>query len=96
MARREDPQINVRQPPDRYAILEAAAFVHDKGTPGKLVQGLVDEAIDRYAELASVKKALEARREQAAVDEGKVSRLADTRPRRKRTRGASAGDPGGR
>lgn len=72
---RDDPQINVRQPPGRYAILEAAAFVHDKGTPGRIVQELVDEAIDRYAELASVKKVLEARREQAATDEGKLSHL---------------------
>ncbi len=72
---RDDPQINIRQPPNRHAILEAAAFVHDKGTPGKLVQELVDEAIDRYAELASVKKALEARREQVAADEGKLSHL---------------------
>jgi hypothetical protein len=81
---RDDPQINVRQPPNRYAILEAAAFVHDKGTPGKLVEELVDEAIDRYAELVSVKKALEARREQAAADEGKLSHLPTKRGRRAR------------
>ena len=72
---REDPQINVRQPLERYAILEAAAFVHGKGTPGKLIQELVDEAVDRYAGLPSVKKALEARREQGAADEGKLSHL---------------------
>ena len=72
---REDRQINVRQPLERYATLEAAAFVHHKGSPGKLIQELVDEAVDRYAELPSVKKALEARREQAAVDEGKLSHL---------------------
>ncbi len=47
----------------------------DRGAAGKLVQELVDEAIDRYAELASVKKALEARREQVAADEGKLSHL---------------------
>ena len=82
---RDDPQINVRQPPSRYAILEAAAFVHDKGTPGRLVQELVDEAIDRYAELASVKKALEARREQTAADEGKLSHLSTKRHRRAET-----------
>lgn len=81
---RTDRQINVRQPLDRYAILEAAAFVHSKGTPGKLVEELVDDAIDRYAELDSVKKALEARREHAAVDEGKLSHLrtADSRRRK--------------
>jgi TRAP-type uncharacterized transport system substrate-binding protein len=83
---RNQPQINLRQPPDRYAILEAAAFVHDKGTPGKLVQELIDEAINRYAELASVKKALEARREQVAADEGKLSHLHAKGGRRKATR----------
>lgn len=87
---REDPQINVRQSPDRYSILEAAAFVQGRGTPGKLVQKLVDEAIDRYADLASVKKALEARREQSAKDEGKLSHLAP-----KRARPASKGSSGG-
>jgi hypothetical protein len=66
---RDDHQINIRQPSDRYAILEAAAFVRDKGTPGKLVQELVDEAIAAYAELPAVKKALEARREQGEADE---------------------------
>ena len=80
---REDPQINVRQTPDRYAILEAAAFVRGKGTPGKLVQELVDEAIDRYTKLSAVKKALEARREQRAADEGKLSDLSVKRARRK-------------
>lgn len=79
---REDPQINVRQPPDRYAVLEAAAFVHGKGTPGKLVQGLVDQAIDKYAEMSSVKKALEARRAQAAIDDGTVEDLSAQRAQR--------------
>jgi hypothetical protein len=82
---RNDRQINLRQPPDRYAILEGAAFVHDKGTPGKLVQELVDDAIDRYAELPAVKKALAARLEQAAADEGKLSHLAPKRRRRSAT-----------
>lgn len=76
---RDDPQINVRQTPSRYAVLEAAAFVKGKGTPRKLVQELVDEAIDGYAELASVKKALEARHEQAAVDDGAVGDLSAKR-----------------
>lgn len=72
---RKDPQINVRQRPDRYAILEAAAFVQNKGTPGKLVQELVDEAIDAYAKLDSVKRALQARYEQQATDSRKLSHL---------------------
>jgi DNA-binding transcriptional regulator YhcF (GntR family) len=72
---RSDPQINVRTKPDGYAILEAAAFVENKGTPGKLVQELVDEAIDRYAKLSAVKKVLEARAEQMAANEGKLTHL---------------------
>lgn len=64
----KDPQINVRQASDRYAMPEAAALVHSNATPG--VWELVDEAIDRYAELPTVKKALEAQREQGATDEG--------------------------
>ncbi len=72
---RNDPQINVRQSPSRYAILEAAAFVESKGTPGKLVQELVDEAIDRYAELSTVKKVLEGRAEQMAKNAAKLTRL---------------------
>lgn len=87
---RDDPQTNIRLPPDRYAVLEAAAFVYRAGTPTKLVQQLVDEAIDRYGALPTVRKALEAQREQAAADEGKLSHLATTR--RRSTRGSS-GEP---
>lgn len=87
---RGDPQTNFRLPPDRYAVLEAAAFVHRAGTPTKLVQQLVDEAIDRYAKLPTVQKALEAQREQAAADEGKLSHLA-TKRRRRSTKGSSGG-----
>jgi c-di-AMP phosphodiesterase-like protein len=72
-------QINFRPKPDRFAILEAAAFVLNKGAPSKLVQELVDEAVDRYAELPAVQKALEARREQAAASEGKLSHLPSQR-----------------
>ncbi|MCA1706695.1 MAG: hypothetical protein LC808_26900 [Actinobacteria bacterium] len=84
---RDDPQTNVRLPPDRYAVLEAAAFVHRAGTPTMLVQQLVNEAIDRYATLDSVQKALEAQREQAALEEGKLTHLSS-----KRERKASNGD----
>jgi c-di-AMP phosphodiesterase-like protein len=78
---RDDAQTNVRLPSDRYAILEAAAFVHRAGTPTKLVQRLVNEAIDRYAKLPTVRKALEARREQVAADEGKLSHLSNRQRR---------------
>jgi hypothetical protein len=67
---RGDLQTNIRLSPERYAILEAAAFVHRAGTPTKLVELLVDEAVDRLAKLPTVQKALEAQREQGAADEG--------------------------
>jgi hypothetical protein len=87
---RGDPQTNIRLSPDRYAILEAAAFVHRSGTPVKLLEQLVDEAIDRYAKLPTVQKALEAQREQAAADEGKLSHLPS---RRRRMSTGPAGGP---
>lgn len=82
---RDDPQINIRLTPDRYAILEAAAYVHRKAIPRVLVEELVDEAIDRYARLDTVQKALEARREQAAADEGKLTHLTAQRRRKAAT-----------
>jgi len=75
------PQTNVRLSPERYAILEAAAFVQRAGTPTKLVEQLVNEALDRYAGLPTVQKALEAQREQAAAEEGKLSHLPSRRRR---------------
>jgi len=72
---RKDPQINIRLAPDREAILRAAAFVHGKATSSALVHELVEEAIDRYAKLPTVKTALKARAEQAATDEGKLTHL---------------------
>ncbi len=78
------PQTNLRLSPERYAILEAAAFVQRAGTPTKLVEQLVNDAIDRYAELPTVQKALEAQREQAAADEGKLSHLPASGRRRSR------------
>lgn len=71
---RNDPQVNIRQTPDRFAILEAAAFVEGK-TPSRLVQELVDEAVERYADMTPVKGALKARAEHAAAKEGKLRYL---------------------
>lgn len=79
---RDDPQINIRLTPDRHAVLEAAAYVHRKALPRVLIEELVDEAIDRYAKLDTVQKALEAQREQAAADEGKVTHLSAKRRRK--------------
>jgi hypothetical protein len=70
---RNDPQINVRQPPERYAILEIAALLEHKGTPGKLVQELVDDAVKRYAAMASVQKMLVVQAEHDAVKEKKLT-----------------------
>jgi hypothetical protein len=70
---RNDPQINVRQPPEQYAILEIAALLEHKGTPGRLVQELVDEAVKRYAAMPSVRKVLTAQAEHDAVKEKRVT-----------------------
>jgi len=78
---RGDPQINIRLTPDRHAILEAAAYVHRK-TLARAVEELVNEAIDRYAKLDTVQKALEAQREQTATDEGKLTHLSTKRRRK--------------
>lgn len=78
---RGDPQTNIRLSPERYAILEAAAYVQRAGTPTRLVEQLVNEAIDGYAKLPTVQKALEAQREQTAANEGKLSHLASGRRR---------------
>ncbi|HEV3321476.1 MAG TPA: hypothetical protein VG147_04715 [Solirubrobacteraceae bacterium] len=70
---RNDPQINVRQPPEHYAILEIAALLEHKGTPGKLVQELVDEAVKRYAAMATVQKMLAVQAEHDAVKEKRLT-----------------------
>jgi hypothetical protein len=72
---RKDPQLNVRLTPQRDTILRAAAFVHGAATPGELAREIIEQAIDRYAESPTVKKALEARAEQAAASEGRLSHL---------------------
>ena len=72
---RSDPQLNVRLTPERDAILRAAAFVHGAATPVELAREIIEHAIDGYAELPTVKKALEARAEQSAATEGRLSHL---------------------
>jgi hypothetical protein len=88
---RKDPQINVRLAPDRDAIFRAGAFVHGKATTGELARELIEEAIDGYSKLPTVKKALEARAEQAAADEGKLAHL---RQGRARSATHTSGKPG--
>lgn len=78
---RSDPQINVRLPPDRFAVLEAAAFVRGIGSPGALAQEVLLEAIERWSDSESVKKALEARLEHLAAEEGTLSHIASARRR---------------
>ena len=70
---RNDPQINVRQAPEQYAILEIAALLEHKGTPGKLVQELVDDAVKRYAAMPSVQKMLAVEAEHDAVKEKRLT-----------------------
>lgn len=79
---RGDPQLNIRLAPERRDILDAAALVHRKGTAGKLVQEIVEEAIDRYSKSATLQKALEALREQDAKEEGKLTHFTDERGRK--------------
>ncbi len=55
---RSDKQINIRRPPAEYEILEAAAFVHDKGSASKLVDELVGKAIAKYANSESVQNVI--------------------------------------
>ena len=72
---RKDPQLNVRLTPERDVIFRAAAFIHGAATPGELAREIIEEAIDRYAELPTVKKVLEARAEQVAAKEGRLRHL---------------------
>lgn len=72
---RADPQINIRQPPERYLVLEAAAFVHGKSSVGKLVQELIEDAATRFAREPSVQSAIRIRAEQLAIDSGTLTRL---------------------
>jgi hypothetical protein len=78
---RKDPQLNVRLPPEREAILRAAAFVNGNATPVELAREILETAIEGYAQLPTVKKALEARTEQAAANEGKLTHLRQGRER---------------
>lgn len=81
---RQDPQINIRLRPDRHEILCAAAYVNG-ATPSELARQRLEEALDRDAELPTVKKALEARAEQAAANEGKLAHLHANASRSQRT-----------
>jgi c-di-AMP phosphodiesterase-like protein len=82
---REDRQINIRVSAELFEVLEAAAYVQRKGSPRALVEEQVAEAVARYAKLETVKKAIQAQREETAAGEGKLSHIAA--PRRTATRG---------
>jgi hypothetical protein len=75
---RVSPQLNIRLDTARRDILEAAAFVHST-TATKLVQQLVESAIEDYSRHANVQAALQARVDQVAVDDGKVAQLRTVR-----------------
>ena len=84
---RNDPQINVRQAPENYAILEIAALLEHKGTPGKLVQELVDEAVERYAAMETVQKVLAAQAEHDAVKKKRLTYIDPAARAASQTRG---------
>ncbi len=58
-------------------------------TPGKLAQEIIETELERYADSDTVKKALVARREQAAREEGTLTDMSS----RARGRGAREGTP---
>jgi hypothetical protein len=73
-------QLNIRLKPDRDVFLRAAAFVNGLSA-GELARQLLEEAIqERYAEVPTVKKAVEARIEQTAANEGKLAHLPKPSP----------------
>jgi hypothetical protein len=84
MAAQDHPQTNFRLHPKRYAVLEAAAFVLKAGTPRKLTEQIVNEAIDGFERLESVRMALQARRDQEDIDRGQVADLSKQRRRSRR------------
>lgn len=59
---RTDKQINIRRPPEEYEILEAAAFVFDKGSASKLVDELVGKEIAKHRGTKSVQNVIAERR----------------------------------
>lgn len=73
---RQDPQLNVRLKPSRHNVLQAAAFVCGKA-PGELARELVEDGLEEYEKRPTVRKAMAARLEQAAEDEGKLARLGE-------------------
>jgi hypothetical protein len=77
---RGDPQLNVRLRSEHRAVLDAAAYVRGT-TAARLVQELAEQAITGYERESTVQKALAARREQAAIDDGKVTKLDRMVPR---------------
>ncbi len=74
MPARSDTQLNVRLDKPHRAVLDAAAFVHET-TATRIVQELAERAIADYEKQPTVQKALQARREQALTDQGKLTRL---------------------
>jgi hypothetical protein len=82
---RKDPQTNLRLPIERHRILEAAAFVEEAGTPTKLAERIIDEAIDRYARMPSVQKAIEARTQHADEASTRVTQVPREVRRRRKT-----------
>jgi hypothetical protein len=90
---RNDIQTNFRLPPEKIEVLEAAAYVERAGSVQKLVRQLVEDAVQYYAQLPAVNKALEAQKEQLSAREGKVAPL--SRNPRKVDQGSRRGSGSG-
>ncbi len=60
-------QVNVRLDASKLEVLEAAAFVDGRSVPD-LVRAAIEDLADRFSELASVQKAMEARQTHTAAE----------------------------
>jgi septal ring factor EnvC (AmiA/AmiB activator) len=74
-------QTNFRLPEEKYGVLEAAAYVEKADSVPNLVRALVEDAIQQYAQLATVQQAMKAQEEQLAAKRDKVTALPNRRSR---------------
>jgi uncharacterized protein (DUF1778 family) len=76
---RGDDQINVRLPPDQYAILAAAAYVRGLKSPSEVARSHLEALARELSEDRAIKMALEARALHEAEAEGRLSHLTRSR-----------------
>lgn len=80
---RGDPQINIRLSPERFEIVDAAAFVKRKGSATQLAREEIQRLIDGWAEEQAVKTVLRARQEEDAAQAGKLTPIRGKRRKSK-------------